>query len=46
MNICDIIAKSTVAKSDIKKLIQKTYYTNMKENYGTMCQTIILLKNR
>ena len=37
MNICDIISKSTVAKSDIKKLIHKTYYTNMKENYGTIC---------
>lgn len=37
MNICDIISKSTVAKTNIKKLIHKTYYTNMKENYGTIC---------
>ena len=37
MNICDIIYKSTVAKSDIKKLIHKTYYTNMKENFGSIC---------
>lgn len=32
-----MLSKSTVAKSDIKKLIQKTYYTNKKENYGSIC---------
>lgn len=47
MNICDIIYKSTVVKSDINKLIHKTYYTNMKENYGTICLhgTTVSLEN-
>lgn len=47
MNICEIISKSTVAKSDIKKLIYKTYYTNRKENYGTIClrNDIVSLEN-
>lgn len=37
MNVCDVLSESPAAKSGIRKMIDKTFYTHKKETFGVLC---------